>query len=377
MRHPQNSRVNSQPDALPSDQSEGKSDGNSNTRDLLRWLIIIPVIWILIFGCGALSIVGAAPPTPLDLLSNNQADYSPWQYFSLQPFREGFLEDIKNDFALLDDAVSVFTPPKEVSDPFIKPTESSIEISIQVTATKLPSSTADVIATATDVFGTDLTESPTPFSTEDMDATPTVSLTPSTTGTPGPSPTHTQSLTPSPTPTSSSTPTPTATITKTPSLTPTPSNTSPPLPTTPPTESINICGSYDYFHTHNLTWSSTENAYGIVLHAIPLSGPETQVVLTGVTVNQDPDNPTILTVTKLLWYHPGFGTTTINVGQQSESVHVSTNLPFFACYAAGQCDTSLYGGIIEAVFDGPPDGGYSLEVTVNFPAFGQTCRATK
>jgi len=144
-----------------------------------------------------------------------------------------------------------------------------------------------------------------------------------------------------------------------------------------PTESINFCGSYDYFHTHSLTWSSTENSYGLVLHAIPLSGPETQVVLTGVTVNQDPGNPTILTVTKLLWYHPGFGTTSINVGQQSESVHVSTNLSFFACYAAGQCDTSLYGGIIEAVFDGPPDGEYSLEVTVNFPEYGQTCRATK
>ena len=110
---------------------------------------------------------------------------------------------------------------------------------------------------------------------------------------------------------------------------------------------------------------------------MPLSGPETQVVLSGVTVNQGTGNPTILTVSKLLWYHPGFGTTTINVGQQSESVHVSTNLSFFACYAAGQCDTSLYGGIIEAVFDGPPDGEYSLEVTVNFPEFGQTCRVTK
>jgi hypothetical protein len=106
---------------------------------------------------------------------------------------------------------------------------------------------------------------------------------------------------------------------------------------------------------------------------MPISGPETQVVLTGVTVNQDSGNPTILTVTKLNWYHPGMGSTSINVNQRAESVHVSTNLAFYACYAAGQCDHSLYGGIIEAEFDGALEGGYDIVVTVNFPEFGQTC----
>jgi hypothetical protein len=329
----------------------------------------------LIFGCGALSVVGAASPSPMDLLSRNQADYSPWAYAAIRPIRDGFLEEIQRDFSVLDHTVSIFSHPSVVSDPFIKPTESSVQISIQVTATQTPSSRNPATTTATDMPPTDPVNSPTASATEDPNASPTLSPTPSRTSTAGA--TLTPSSTPPPTSTSTRTSTPSPTSTQTQEATPTPSNTPPPIPTTPPTETINICASYDYFHTHNLTWSSTENAYGIVLHAMPLSGPETQVVLTGVTVNQDPGNPTILTVTKLLWYHPGFGTTTIHVGQQSQSVHVSTNLSFFACYAAGQCDTSLYGGIIEAVFDGPPDGEYSLEVTVNFPEYEQTCRATK
>jgi hypothetical protein len=350
-----------------------RSEGNSGAKDLIRWFFIIPIVWLLIFICSAISVMGATLPLPTDLLSRNHADYSPWSYAVIHPLREGFIEEIQYDFSFLDQTLSIFNRPSYVSDPFIKPTESAVKISVNATATNTPAVLITTTASATGIVVIGSTHSPTPSPsvTEDPDASPTASPTPSKTGTPGPTPTHTPSLTPSPTPTSSLTPTPT------PSLTPTPSNTPIPSPTSAATQSIDICGTYEYFHTHNLTWSSTENGYGLVLHAMPLSGPETQVVLTGVTVNQDSGNPTILTVTKLLWYHPGFGTTSINVGQQSESVHVSTNLSFFACYAVGQCDTSLYGGIIEAVFDGPPDGEYSLEVTVNFPEFGQTCRATK
>jgi hypothetical protein len=363
--------VNSQSGTLPSDQSEGRSEGNSNTRDLIRWLIIIPIVWIFIFGCGALSVVGAAPPTPMDLLSRNQADYSPWQYVVMQPLREGFIEEIQYDFSFLDQTLSIFNKPSYVSDPFIKSTEGSIGISVELIATKTPAVLITTTASATEIVVISSTHSPTPSPsvTEDPDASPTASPTPSATNTPGPSPTPTASFTPSATPIPSSTPSPT------PSLTPTPSNTPVPSPTTEPTESINICSTYDYFHAH--TPYSSNNIFGYIVHAMPVSGPVTQVVVTGVTVNQDSDNPTILTVNKLNWYHTGMGNTSVNVGQKSESVHVSTNLTFYACYPAGQCDHSYYGGFIEAEFDGTLDGGYSMEITVNFPEYGQTCRVTK
>jgi hypothetical protein len=369
--------VNSQSGALPSDQSEGRSEGNSNTRDLIQWFVIIPIVWLLIFGCGALSVVGAASPSPMDLLSRNQADYSPWAYAAIRPIRDGFLEEIQRDFSILDHTVSIFSQPSVASDPFIKPSESSVRISVEVTATNTPSSSSEATATSTstEVIGTDPTDSPTPSQTEDMDASPTVSSTPSETGTAGNTPTATRSLTPSATPTSSSTPSPTPSLTLTPSLTPTPSNTPVPSPTTEPTESINICSTYDYFHAH--TPYSSNNIFGYIVHAMPVSGPVTQVVVTGVTINQDAGNPTILTVNKLNWYHTGMGSTSVNVGQNSESVHVSTNLAFYACYPAGQCDHSYYGGYIEAEFDDVLDGEYSMEITVNFPEYGQTCRVTK
>lgn len=117
--------------------------------------------------------------------------------------------------------------------------------------------------------------------------------------------------------------------------------------------------------------------FGYIVHAMPTSGPATQVVITGVTINQDSGNPTILTVNKINWYHTGMGNNSVNVGQNAESVHVSTNLAFYACYPVGQCDHSYYGGFIEAEFDGTLDGGYSMEVTVSFPEYGKTCRVTK
>jgi hypothetical protein len=348
-------------------------EGNSGAKDLIRWFFIIPIVWLLIFICSAISVMGATLPLPTDLLSRNHADYSPWSYAVIHPLREGFIEEIQYDFSFLDQTLSIFNQPSYVSDPFIKPTESVVKISVEATATSAP--VILLTTTVTDEIGTDPTYTPTPSPTEDINASPTVSLTPSATNTPGPSPTPTASFTPSPTPTSSSTPSPTPSLTLTPSLTPTPSNTPVPSPTTKPTESINICSTYDYFHAH--TPYSSNNIFGYIVHAMPVSGPETQVVVTGVTVNQDSDNPTILTVNKLNWYHTGMGSTSVNVGKNSESVHVSTNLTFYACYPAGQCDHSYYGGFIEAEFDGTLDGGYSMEITVNFPEYGQTCRITK
>jgi hypothetical protein len=110
---------------------------------------------------------------------------------------------------------------------------------------------------------------------------------------------------------------------------------------------------------------------------MPVSGPATSVVVTGVTVNQDSGNPSILTVNKINWYHTGMGSTSVNVGQQAESVHVSTNLSFYACYPAGTCDHSYYGGFIEAEFDGTPSGSYNLAISVSFPAYGKSCSASK
>jgi hypothetical protein len=110
---------------------------------------------------------------------------------------------------------------------------------------------------------------------------------------------------------------------------------------------------------------------------MPTTGPATQVTITNVTINQDGGNPEILTVNKINWYHTGMGSTSVNVNQQSESVSVSTNLSFYACYNAGQCDHSYYGGFIEAEFDDTLAGSYSMQLTINFPNYSQTCTVSK
>jgi hypothetical protein len=367
----QTTRMNRKSFEPSPDYGHSKSEERSNAIDLFRWFIVIPIVWLLIFGCGALSVVGAAPPSPMDLLSRNQADYSPWKYVSIQPLRKGFLDEIKHDYSVLDLALSIFTQPSVASDPFIKPTESSVKVSVEVTATHTPPSLPTVAATATDGLGTDPTNSPTPSPTDDPSASPTLSPTPSRTGTTGPTSTSIPSSTATSSPTSTPTPTPSPSSTQTQGATLTPSVT----PSTVPTQPINICSTYDYFHAHSPY--ANGNVIGFIVHAMPIEGPTTQVVVTGVTVNQDGGNPNILTVNKINWYHTGMGSTSVSVGQQSESVHVSTNLTFYACYPAGQCDHSYYGGFIEAEFDGTPDGSYSLDITVSFPAYGKTCGASK
>jgi hypothetical protein len=110
---------------------------------------------------------------------------------------------------------------------------------------------------------------------------------------------------------------------------------------------------------------------------MPVSGPETQVILKDVTIYQDAGNPTILEVTNINWYHTGMNIIFILVEERAETIYVPVNRPFYACYAAGQCDHSLYGGFIEAEFDDTLNGSYDIEITVNFPEYNQTCRITK
>jgi hypothetical protein len=256
--------------------------------------------------------------------------------------------------------------------------------------TSTPSPFYTMTAATTEVEEFTPTSSPTQSLTAEASASPTINPTPtgtiavtsSATSTPSSTPSLTPSptYTPSPTRTPSATPTATPTRTTTATYTPTPTRTTTATYTPVPTQSITICDpywnpNYDYLHGH--TPYINGNVFGYIVHAMPLSGPETQVFITEVAIIQNANNPTILTVNKINWYHTGMGSTSIHVGDNSSTVYVSTNLPFYACYAAGQCDHSLYGGFIEVEFDGNPDGEYDLEIMVNFPNLGQTCKVSK
>ena len=151
-----------------------------NLRNLARWLLIVPLILVLIFGCGSLALLESRPAFA-DTRSQLWADYSQWPFMVIQPINPEIVEEIKRDRERYEDPAPDEPEPVIVPGPFWS--------------------------------------TPTPTATPE--ATPTISM-PTNTATETPTPINTPTDTPTKTPTETSTETPTVTETPTPSGPPPP-----------------------------------------------------------------------------------------------------------------------------------------------------------
>ncbi|MFQ5923625.1 MAG: hypothetical protein ACE5M4_12355, partial [Anaerolineales bacterium] len=184
-------------EAAPSSEGRKKEEREESLRDLLRWLLLIPLVLLLLFGCGTLGMFGLRS-AQADTRSELDADYSPWPFTVFKPVNIEIIEEIQEDQILYPGT-------------FAEPVEPTI----------IP---ADFWFTPTP------TPTPTPTTTGTLGATST--STPTPTG-----------GTPTPTPTSTSTPTPTESPTASPSATFTPSG--PPSPIPPAIPPANTYWFYD------------------------------------------------------------------------------------------------------------------------------------
>ena len=174
-----------QAEDLRSSSIWGRSGSNTaeeqkSSGDLLRWLVFIPLILLLIFGCGSLALIQTAPASA-DTRSHIAADYQPWEFTVFKPIDEDIIEEIQQDQLLYPETFEEPVQPVVAPGSFWDPTET-----------------------------------PTPGEPTPTPTTPTQA------------PTSTQSLTP--TVLASATPTVTVTSSLTPSATPTPSGPPPPVP---------------------------------------------------------------------------------------------------------------------------------------------------
>ncbi|MGH2621592.1 MAG: hypothetical protein ACRDHG_13655, partial [Anaerolineales bacterium] len=181
--------------AARSSKAREQAEQKAELRELLRWLLLVPLIFLALFGCGWMATLGL-PVASADTRSLLNADYSPWSFEVIRPVDPDIIEEIQQDQILYP---STFSEPVE---PIIIP--------------------APFWPTAT----------PTPTPTPGPTLTPSPSLTASATPTLG---TPTASLTASPTFTSTSTGTPTRT--------PTPAG--PPSPIPPAVPPANTYWFYD------------------------------------------------------------------------------------------------------------------------------------
>ncbi len=202
-------------------------------RGLGRWLIIVPVLLLLLFGCSEIALWGAASTALADTRSKLQADYKPWPYVVISSINSNIIEEIERDVEENADAESA-APPEIVAQagflltPTVPPGSTGTPVAAGETATAsatltvLPSPTPTLTATA---------PTNTPTSTFTASRTFTPSHTPTLTFTPTRTPTRTPSRTPSRTPTGTLTPTRTPSRTNTPTRTFTPSQTRTATPT--------------------------------------------------------------------------------------------------------------------------------------------------
>ncbi len=170
--------------AAPGSKGRKKEEREETLRDLLRWLLLIPLILLLLFGCGTLGMFGLRS-AQADTRSELEADYGPWSYTVFKPVNIEIIEEIQKDAILYPGTFSepvapIILPADFWFTPMPTPTPT-------VTTTGTPSATTTPTPTPT---GGTLTPTPTSTSsatpTESPTALPTATFTPS--GPPSPIP---------------------------------------------------------------------------------------------------------------------------------------------------------------------------------------------
>ena len=260
-------------------------------RGVGRWLLLLPLMFLLIYTCSQTAHLGVGYPVPSVISSNLQATYAPWEYVVVPPISTAIIQDIPelqdNTFEDLTQLGEVWieptaTPPlvdnplpvpsaTKVAEATLEEYEATSTTLAMLPATSTPTATSTGTATPTLPFWMPTpvdtptatptvtfswlatsTSTPTSIVTPSYTPTPTSGITPTPTATPTPTrtptteptdtptptgyvpPTYTPTVTPTWTATRTLTPTPTPTITQTPTWTLTPTITRTPTPTSPP-----------------------------------------------------------------------------------------------------------------------------------------------
>lgn len=180
-------------------QSPDKQLIPTHLKNLARWIVLVPVVLLILFGCGQFALVSAQQPSVEGPLTNMQADYQAWSFTEFQPLTAGILDEIMKDRS----RYAYGAPPSIVlvSGP-VWPTQQAE----QKETPRPPAPTEQTTATppATPVIPHTATIAVTPSATQ------VIWIPYTATNIPPPEDTHT------PTPTATSTATATATATKVP-----------------------------------------------------------------------------------------------------------------------------------------------------------------
>src|SRR5436190_18145615 len=71
---------------------------HSELRELTRWLMLAPGVFVILLGCGQFALWGRISAAYIDAPSNLQANYRPWPFLALAPLNNsGIMNEIRHD----------------------------------------------------------------------------------------------------------------------------------------------------------------------------------------------------------------------------------------------------------------------------------------
>jgi hypothetical protein len=77
--------------------ASGESEMKDHLKNLMRWIILVPVVMIVLFACGQLALTSARAPSGNDPQTRMRADYRIWDFAEFQPVQSGILDEIFKD----------------------------------------------------------------------------------------------------------------------------------------------------------------------------------------------------------------------------------------------------------------------------------------
>ena len=84
-------------EAAVADRASDKPQDHQSSRELLRWLLLVPLAFLILFGCGQLALSDVVYPTVPDTRSKLRADYGAWPVVMIPAIDPAIIEDIRRD----------------------------------------------------------------------------------------------------------------------------------------------------------------------------------------------------------------------------------------------------------------------------------------
>ena len=75
----------------------GEPEIKDHLKNLMRWIILVPIVMIVLFACGQLALTSAKAPSGNEAQTSMRADYRIWDFAEFQPVQSGILDEIYKD----------------------------------------------------------------------------------------------------------------------------------------------------------------------------------------------------------------------------------------------------------------------------------------